>query len=99
MSSYQCFTRFAVAGLVGLAACSAPGDNGPMAIAAPSSAQRLVVGDPTDDTPELGVLKVCKTGNAGGEFTISRSQFGDGSLLGYLHDNLLTATLDAGACR
>jgi hypothetical protein len=99
MRSFPGFTRFAVAGLVGLAACTAPGDNGPTAIKPPNSAQLLTVGELTNNTPELGVLKVCKTGNAGGEFTLARSQNGLPPLLGYIFDHLPTFTLDVNVCR
>jgi hypothetical protein len=84
MKAYTVVTSFAVAGLVGLAACATPGDNGPTAITAPSSASLLAVGDVTDNTAELGVLKVCKTGNIGGDFTLSREQHGVAPLLGYI---------------
>jgi len=100
MKAYTVFTSFAVAGLVGLAACATPGDNGPTAIQAPTSASLLAVGDLTDNTPELGVLKVCKTGNAGGDFTLAREQHGDGSLLGYIFGIIApTFHLDVNICK
>jgi hypothetical protein len=96
--SYSGIARFAVAGLLGLAACSIAGDNLPTSIKAPTSAQFQAVGDLTDDTPELGVLKVCKTGNASGEFTLARSQFGS-IFQGYIFDHSATFTLDLDVCR
>ena len=100
MKAYTVVTSFAVAGLVGLAACATPGENGPAAIMAPTSASRLAVGDLTNNTPELGVLKVCKTGNAGGQFTLAREQHGDGSLLGYIFGIIApTFSLDVNVCK
>jgi len=100
MKAYTVVTSFAVAGLVGLAACATPGENGPAAIMAPTSASRLAVGDLTNNTPELGVLKVCKTGNAGGEFTLARTQHGDGTLLGYIFGIIApTFSLDVNVCK
>jgi hypothetical protein len=58
----------------------------------------LAVGDLTNNTPELGVLKVCKTGNAGGTFTLARSQFGT-IFGGYIFDHLPTFSLDVDVCR
>lgn len=99
MKAYPTVGTFAVAGLIGLAACAAPGDGGPTAIQAPSSAQFHLAGDLTNSTPELGVLKVCKTGNANGSFTVTRNQHGDGTLLGYLFSVLLSVDVDAGVCK
>jgi len=100
MKAYTVVTSFAVAGLVGLAACATPGENGPAAIMAPTSASRLAVGDLTNNTPELGVLKVCKTGNAGGQFTLAREQHGDGTLLGYIFGIIApTFSLDVNVCK
>lgn len=96
--SYPAIARFAVAGLFGIAAGSTACDNLPTTIEAPTSAQFHTVGELTDNTPELGVLKVCKTGNAGGEFTLARSQNG-GILPGYLFDFNATFTLDLDICR
>ena len=96
--SFPAIARFAVAGLLGIAACSTIGDNLPTSIKAPTSAQYHAVGDLTDDTPELGVLKVCKTGNAGGEFTLARTQNG-GILPGYIFDFDATFSLDLDVCR
>jgi hypothetical protein len=98
MRSYPGFARYAVAGLVGLAACAAPGDNTPTALQPPTSAQ-LVIGEVTSATPELGKLKVCKTGNHDGTFTFTRLQHGDGTVLGYIFGLLADATIDAGDCR
>lgn len=99
MKSYSRITGFAVAGLFAFAACSTVGDNLPTSIKAPGSAVFQAVGDVTNNTPELGVLKVCKTGNASGEFTISRTQNGIPPLLGYIRDHLPTFTLDLNVCR
>jgi hypothetical protein len=68
---------------------------------APTSA-RFALGDvTTDDTPELGKLKVCVsiTSNVAGSFAASRSQFGDPSQqVGYVGVVDATATLDPGQC-
>jgi hypothetical protein len=97
--SYPAIARFAAAGLVVAIACSTVGDNLPTSIKAPTSASFLAVGDLTDNTPELGVLKVCKTGNAGGEFTLSRTQNGLPPLAGYLFDHIPTFSLDVDVCK
>jgi len=100
MKAYTVVTSFAVAGLVGLAACATPGENGPTAIMAPTSASLLAVGDLTNNTPELGVLKVCKTGNHSGEFTLSRTQHGVPPLIGYIFGIIApTFSLDVNVCK
>jgi hypothetical protein len=96
--SYPAIARFAAAGLVVAIACSTVGDNLPTNIKAPTSASLLAVGDLTNNTPELGVLKVCKTGNAGGEFTLSRTQNGT-PLLDYIFNHLPTFSLDVDVCK
>jgi hypothetical protein len=75
MSSHPRLTRVAVAGLVGLAACSVAGDSGPTAIKAPSSA-RFALGS-SAGTPTKGQLQVCKdrTSNVAGVFTATLTQF------------------------
>ena len=97
MKVHTVVASIAVAGLVGLASCATPGENGPTAISAPTSPQ-FAVGELTNATPEVGKLKVCKTGNHSGTFALTRAQHGDGTILNYLHDALLTAALDAGIC-
>ena len=96
--SYPGIARFAVAGFLVVAACSTVGDNLPTSIKAPTSARFLEVGDFTNNTPELGVLKVCKTGNAGGEFTLARTQFGT-PLGNYIFNHLPSFSLDLNVCR
>jgi hypothetical protein len=102
MSSHLRLTRFAVAGFVSLVACSTVGDNLPTStgssIKAPTSANRSL-GVTLDPTPELGKLKLCKEGNIGGQFTITRTQFGTPGA-GYLFDFLSTAnfSIDPGVC-
>ena len=96
--SYPAIARFAVAGFLGVAASFTACDNLPTTIKSPTSAQFHVVGELTNNTPELGVLKVCKTGNAGGDFTLARSQNGD-ILPGYLFDFDATFTLELDICR
>jgi len=100
--SYSAIARFAVAGLFGVAACSAVGDNLPTNvkatnIKAPTSA-RMALGVTLDPTPELGKLKLCKSGNVAGEFTISREQFGTPPATGYSFDFDPTFTLNPGVC-
>jgi hypothetical protein len=100
MTSYPAIARFAVAGLVGIAACGTVGDNLPTttnSIKSPTSA-RFAVGEVTNATPELGKLKICKTGNASGVFALIREQFGSPGA-GYLFDLLPSPTLDPGECR
>jgi hypothetical protein len=69
-------TTFALAGLVGLAACATSGDNGPTSIKSPTSA-RPDLGLAADATPVKGQLKVCKdaSSNVDGVFTASITQF------------------------
>jgi hypothetical protein len=97
--SYPAIARFAVAGLFGVAACSTLGDNLPTSIESPTSA-RFAVGITTNSTPELGKLKICKSGesNVAGSFTFVRQQFGDGTLLGYIFAALTSLELPAGVC-
>ena len=76
-SSLPRISKFAVAGIVGLAACAGgAGDSGPTAIKAPA-APRLQLGVTADHTPEKGKLKVCKSesSNVSGTFTASITQF------------------------
>ena len=62
----------------GLAACATEG-TGPTSLS-PSSARFHAVGDVVADaTPEVGVLKLCKSGNVSGDFTVSRTPFGTSS--------------------
>jgi hypothetical protein len=64
------YFALATAALVGLAACAGESTS-PSEFLSPSSA-RFAVGATTDDTPQLGVIKVCKEGNAGGSFDVTR---------------------------
>ena len=88
-------TYFAVAtaALVGLAACASESTS-PGEFKSPTSA-RFAVGALTNSAAELGVFKVCKTGNAGGSFDVSRAAVGasTGTVSGL---NTLIAT---GECR
>jgi hypothetical protein len=101
MTSYPAIARFAVAGLVGIAACGTLGDNLPTtasSIKAPTSA-RAALGVTLDPTPELGKLKLCKAGNASGEFSITREQFGTPPATGYSFDfEQANFTINAGVC-
>ncbi|PYP79855.1 MAG: hypothetical protein DMD35_07010 [Gemmatimonadetes bacterium] len=73
-SSLAGITRFAVAGLVGLGACSV--DTATNALQSPTS-PRLALGTTLDQSPELGKVKICKSAssNVSGTFTASRTQF------------------------
>ena len=95
--SYPAIARFAVAGVFGIAAFSTACDNNPTTIKSPTSAL-LDVGVTTNSTPELGKIKICKSGdsNIGGSFAFVREQFGDGTILNYLHDHLNSLDLAAG---
>jgi hypothetical protein len=99
MTSYSRITGFAVAGLVGIAACSTVGDNLPTNIKSPTSA-RFAIGDVTNSTPELGKLKVCKSAesNVAGSFTFAREQFGSPGA-GYLFGALASLSLNPDNCR
>jgi hypothetical protein len=79
------------------AACSTVGDNLPTTIKAPTSA-RFVIGEATTSTPELGKLKVCKSGNIAGSFTFAREQFGTPAA-GYLFAALTSLELNPDNCR
>jgi hypothetical protein len=83
----------AAAALVGLAACAGESTS-PSEFLSPTSA-RFAVGDLTNNTPLVGVIKVCKLGNAGGSFDVSRVAVGasTGTVSGL---NTLIAT---GECR
>jgi hypothetical protein len=86
-------------GLFGIAACGTVGDNLPTTFKSPTSA-RFAIGEATNDTPELGKLKLCKSSdsNISGVFAFLREQFGDpgptpsGTALASL-------TLQPGECR
>jgi len=83
------------AGMITMAACSdsptSPATVKQMGIGAPSFA----VGDLTNNTPQVGTVKVCKAGNAGGSFDVTRTAVGTsaGTVSGL---NTLIAT---GECR
>ena len=77
----------ALLGMAFLAACS----DSPVAPATPKiAAPVFAVGDPATSTPVPGKLIVCKEGNIGGDFTVTRSS-GSGSFDDALH-------LDTGQC-
>jgi hypothetical protein len=100
MMSYQGIAGFAVAGLVGIAACGTVGDNPPTTIEAPTSA-RFVIGQSTTATPELGKLKVCKAreSNVAGSFAFALvERFGTPGA-GYLAEALAELALQPGECR
>ena len=98
MMAYARITGFAVTGLMGIAACSTVGDNLPTSIQAPKSA-RFALGATNNSTPELGKLKICKSGesNIAGSFTFVREQFGSPGD-GYLFDALSSLTLQPNNC-
>ena len=84
---------FAVAAaLVGLAACAgestAPGE-----FKSPTSA-RFALGDITNNTPVVGKVIVCKSGNVSGTFDVSRTPFGPNSV----GSVLANPTVDPGQC-
>jgi hypothetical protein len=89
---HSCYA-LASAALVGLAACAGESTS-PSKFLSPTSAS-FTVGAVTDNTPQVGVVKVCKTGNAGGSFDVSAVAVGasTGTVSGL---NTLIAT---GECR
>ena len=82
------------------AACTTVGDNLPTTIKTPTSA-RFALGELTNATPELGMLKVCKSieSNIAGVFAFAvLERFGTPEQ-GYLADALADLTLQPGQCR
>jgi len=81
-------------GLAFLAACS-DSPSAPQSRSAFVPKSSFAVGDLTNSTPQVGVLKVCKAGNAGGSFDVTRVAVGasTGTVSGL---NTLIAT---GECR
>lgn len=80
------------AGAGALAACSTA--EAPTAVETASLRPRLAVNDVTNSTPVVGQVKVCKTGNAGGTFTVTRTAVGAST--GTVQN---PATVDTGECR
>ena len=81
------------AGTVGLTACGS--DNSPTATGTSPSTPAFTVGDATTSTPEFGKIKVCKTGNVVGTFTVSRVPIGTENGVGTV---LANSTIAPGAC-
>jgi hypothetical protein len=78
MKSLKLNSCFALASAVALAACASE-SSGPTSLS-PSSARFHAVGDVvTDATPEVGVVKLCKEGNVGGDFMVSRTPYNGGT--------------------
>jgi hypothetical protein len=100
-TTYPALASIALAGLVGLAACATVGDNAPTAVRAPGSVQFNLGDITTDDTPELGKLKICVDAgsNASASFSALRAQFGNpASQPGYAFQLLASASVDPGKC-
>lgn len=90
--SFPGLARFAVASLVGLAACAGE-SAAPTALQASSA--RLALGPAADDTPMKGQLKICKSSssNVSGTFEAVRTPVGASS-----GTVLASATVAPGAC-
>ena len=84
----------ASAAMIGIAACAGE-SAGPGSMLAPTSAARHEVGEPADNVPQTGHLKLCKEGNVDGTFTVTRAPFGTASSGAVISP----VTVEAGQCK
>src|SRR6476620_7446040 len=82
-------------GLAALAACSDSATAPTRSAFVPKSSFVVAGGTLTDNTPEVGKVKICKTGDVGGSFDVSRTAVGSPDIGTVSGANTL---IDTGTC-